>query len=371
MKSINLFLILLLAFSCNQQSKKGTELGDNQQIMEDIPDKLPLSPLIEGEFLLKDGAFGDIIELTGLQHTVNRIFKVGEIEMIAEDSFLIVKNQNDENYFMAFSLPDFRFIKSFGRMGRGPLEFQFPHFVKSNDDNAYSYVYEWRGNKLWMLDKSLEIKELGITIPKDDKVLFDKQFYSLSDSNYYYVASTKQGKAVFQLQFYPDSLTDKLFYNLSFSKEHRNWASYIGDFGVNKEKNRMVYAYKYFKRLVFIDTGSKKTRTLIFDEEEAKKKDVINMLGPDNVTHYWGMSAQKNYVYVLYSGRTPIVVSKELKKGPGYIYVELFDYNGNPVHKYRLDHWGFFCVSKDEKTIYLASITEEQPFYCYDIPKDN
>jgi len=54
----------------------------------------------------------------------------------------------------------------------------------------------------------------------------------------------------------------------------------------------MVYAYKYFKRLIFINTESKETRTLIFDEEEAKKKDVINMLGPENVTHYWGMSAQ-------------------------------------------------------------------------------
>jgi len=46
-------LVLSITFSCNQNSKKGTELGDNQQIMVDITSKQPFSPLIEGEVLIK------------------------------------------------------------------------------------------------------------------------------------------------------------------------------------------------------------------------------------------------------------------------------------------------------------------------------
>ncbi len=94
------------------------------------------------------------------------------------------------------------------------------------------------------------------------------------------------------------------------------------------------------------------------------------MLGPDNVTHYWGMSAQEDYLHVLYSGRTPMEVGRELNNTPGYIYVEQFDWNGNPIRKFKLDHWGYFCVNEEENSIYLASTTDENPFFICKLPDD-
>ena len=112
-----------------------------------------------------------------------------------------------------------------------------------------------------------------------------------------------------------------------------------------------------------MNTG--KSRILTFKNKDVKAGDPIEMLSPSNITHYWGISAQKRYVYFLYSGRTPVDVHNELQKSSGYIYVEQYDWNGNPIHKYKLDRWGYFCIDEDEETIYLASTTDEQPFYSY------
>ncbi|NIW78611.1 MAG: hypothetical protein GWN16_03740 [Calditrichae bacterium] len=93
-------------------------------------------------------------------------------------------------------------------------------------------------------------------------------------------------------------------------------------------------------------------------------------MSPENITHYWGLSAGDEYVYALYSGRPPVDVSRELDESHGYIFVEKFDWNGNPVSKFKLDHWGYFSVNEPEALIYLASNTEEQPLISYTLPKD-
>ncbi len=319
---------------------------------------------------MENEAFGPIMELKGVSQPVDRIFKVSDIEMIAKDSFLIVKNRNEDFLFMAFSLPYFRYIKSFGRRGNGPGEFQFPSLVKTESADVLCYIFEKSHNKLYSLNMNFDINKLPLQLPSTQRKYSDKQLFALSDSNFIHVESIKGGEAVFNVQANVDSASSSLIHNLSFSEEHKNWAAYIGDFGASKKNQCMVFAYKYFKRLTFMDMEGDKSRTLVFKEMEAKTGDAIHMLGSDNVTHYWGMSAQEDYLYVLYSGRTPIEVGKELNNTTGYIYVEQFDWNGKPIRKFKLDHWGYFCVNQEENTIYQASTTDEKPFFCYKLPDD-
>jgi hypothetical protein len=51
----------------------------------------------------------------------------------------------------------------------------------------------------------------------------------------------------------------------------------------------------------------------------------------------------------------------------GFIYVEKFDWNGNPIKKYKLDHWGYFCVDSNRNKIIMASMNTEQPFLEFDL----
>jgi hypothetical protein len=365
--SNSIILITLILFSCSQPDKKKTELQAEQYAeLADSSKVETLPALLESVLSLSERDFNEVIELHGTSHPVDKIFKVSGCEMIALDTILIVKNKNDNKMFMAFSLPDFKFIKSFGRNGRGPGEFQFPRLVKDESGEFLCFIFEQANDKLYSLNSDYEISELPVVLQKGEKRFSDKQLCGFSANDFVYVESVKMGKAIFRIISENDSANTTLLKNLAFSEKHKNWAAYIGDFGASRKNKRLVYAYKYFKRIIFFDLENKTSKVISFDvPSKTGRGSAASMMSPSNITHYWGMSVNDKYVYVLYSGRSPIDVTKELKKSSGYIYVEKFDWNGNPISKYKLDNWGYFCVNAKGNTIYLASTTDESPFISY------
>lgn len=372
MKNILLFIsfLLMILTACNSNKNKTQKSVQQDSIHTDkivFVERFP--ELTEGEVKLDESCFGGIIELKGEQKITNEIFQVRETQLIVKDTFLMVANLNSGNMFMVFSLPDFKLIRSFGKLGKGPGEYQFPKLVPAEGDECLCYVYESANNHLFSLKKDLTFSELPFKLsdPQINRSINDKQVYSFSSTSFVYAESVKGGKAIFESSIQNDSVQTNLIYNLSFSKGYKSWASYIGDFGANVGKERMVYAYKYFKRIAFIDTKNQKSRTLVFDSGEAKKGDALSVMSPQNITHYWGMSAQKEFVYVLYSGRSPVDVQKEWGKKQYYIFVEKYDWNGNPIARYKLDNWGYFCVDEKRQKLYLASVNEAEPFFEFNL----
>lgn len=358
-------------FSCKQAQKENTNVQtDSIQANADSGTET-LQALIESEIQFYEKDFGPIIELQGTTHPVEPFFKVSECEMIALDTVLIVKNRSNSDLFMAFSLPSFKFIKSFGKLGRGPNEFQFPSLVPDESGAYGCCIYEMKDNKLFGLHKNLDMEEIPIQFEAGEKNFNDKQLYAINSTELLYVESIKMGKALFKIDASTDSTTTTLLKKLAFSDKYKNWAAYIGNFGANGDKKRAVFAYKYFKRLVFYDLENHTSKVVNFDTSaETESGDPVSMMDPSNVTHYWGMSSNRKYVYVLYSGRSPIDVTDELKNSSGYIYVEQYDWNGNPIRKFKLDHWGYFCVNEKEDTIFLVSTTDEHPFITYQLPNN-
>lgn len=110
----------------------------------------------------------------------------------------------------------------------------------------------------------------------------------------------------------------------------------------NPGRDRMVYAYKYTKIIKFMDMEAKTVRTLNFEQSEFDEKTLTVRDGLDaNVTHYMQVLPTRDYVYVTHSGRSPYVVAAENTKGNNYMYLEKYDWNGNPVKRYKLHD---FCV---------------------------
>ena len=69
---------------------------------------------------------------------------------------------------------------------------------------------------------------------------------------------------------------------------------------------------------------------------------------------------------MLYSGRTPSQAwNDNRKKGNYYIYVEKYDWNGQPIAKYKLDQWGYFSVDEKSNLLYLVSTNDDDPFFKY------
>lgn len=119
-----------------------------------------------------------------------------------------------------------------------------------------------------------------------------------------------------------------------------------------------------------IDLKNMTKRNILFSAEELTEgQNDIQNLEPTNITHFWGISANKEYFWMLYGGRTPIDVMNDNRNRNKYIYVEKYDWNGNPLIRFRLDDWGYFCVTPDNKTLYLASTAGIYSLLRYDLPE--
>lgn len=344
----------------NSQDEIKSVLDNQNQISKPI-----LAPLEAGEIHVTDDAFGSTIDLTGKPLNIKEITR--SVQMFVKDKYLVTRNERNDSVFMIFELPDLKCVAAFGTKGRGPDELSFPSIVETAEDSILFYIYEQTNEKVYKVSIHHLRPEFYLTLPKQNRSFGDKQIVFFDKNTAYYSASTPKGKMIYS--FNKDSLPqEKKFKDLAITKIKGSWTTYIGDFGTNKQLGRMAYAYKYFKRLKIIDINSMKERDVIFDAKELTKgQSDIATLEPTNITHFWGMSPNNQFFWMLYSGRTPVDVSRDNKNKKKYIFVEKYDWNGNPIKRYKLDDWGYFCVDEKNGTIYLSSTASIFSLLKYDI----
>jgi hypothetical protein len=373
MKNILYFILLIISFamfSCGISGRKNVEnmANDNNTIVEIITTPVKLEPLKDETLKMKGkDLFGEVIELKG-EHIIvdSLIFKVSETECIIKDNFLLMKNLSKYGFFMVLSLPELRPIKTFGNFGRGPDEFVFPSICRNSAPDILATILETTNGKIYdvLPDGTMILSNINIFKSKND---YGGEYPSLmTGTKLYYVANSKTGKSVFTVS--DDSIQIKEIQNLALNPKRKGWANYIGDFAVNLEETRMVYAYKYFKIVKFFDLENNTVRTIDFEREEFDESTSYVIDGLDNnITHYWGICPCEKYIYMLYIGRMPMQVANDNKKENYYIFVEKYDWNGQPIAKYRLDRWGFFTVDEKNNHLYLISTNDDDPFFRYSL----
>jgi len=364
----HLYLFALpFLMSCNTPNTRGDIKNAADTAISETAPEVIFPALVPGEVELDEADFGEVVELAGTSHPVEQIFKVQETNLLVKADTLIIKNRNGNNFFMAYSLPELSYLGSFGRAGKGPGELNHPSIIAGNIEDFLFSFFDING-KVYHVNKFFEIVDSEIAFDTKRQLYDPNKICAASEDVYYYVGVAPVAKEIYKYSA-KDSTPETSIKKLSV-KGFKGWASYTGYLGANFGKDRLVFAYKYFKKIVFMDLSGNVERTITFNTEtKTEKQSNVATLGPSSVTYYWGLSAQKDYVYLLYSGRTPLEVMDEKKNSTYYIYVEQFDWNGNPIRKFKLDHWGYFCVDDKEENIYLASTDDENPIYSYKLPK--
>lgn len=374
-KYYSLFIVfgVFLASSCQHKKAESSVIAAKT---DTVITEARLPPLEAGDVFLKNkNPFESIIELKG-EHIANDtfIFKPGEPHMIICGNKLITSNlsrQQGDGQVLIFNYPEMVHLKSLAPRGNGADEFAYPSIIPTPDTTLYAYIFESTREQLYKLDKQGNITpDFHFPTSKQGGYWSSKQdIVNLGPEDFIYADDSKTGKSIFRVYKEKDSVITKELLSLQLNPKRKSPFTYIGDFGVNPKKKRMVYAYKYFKILKFIDMETNEVRTLNFQQGDFNDGSLKMADGLDqNVTHYWGMCAQDNYVYCLYSGRTPMEVMRDSGKGKHYIYVEQFDWNGNPVKKYKLDHWGYFSVDEKNKRIIMMSTNDDDPFFFFQLP---
>jgi hypothetical protein len=362
------FILIAILSGCGNKGRnpKKTAFDSYPVPAVQIPENRPaLAPLPEGEIHVTDKLFGKTMELTGTPLNIKE--NIMPFQLLVKDKYLIINNYRKDSIFMIFELPDIKCVASFGYKGRGPEEFISPLIVKTLEDSILCYIYEKLDDKVYKITRDHLYPEYYLTLPKQKHDLGDKQIIFMDSKSAYYSATSGNTKKIFY--FNKDSLPqEKIVKDLAIPEFKGSWQSVIGDFGINMHYGRIVYAYKYFKRLKIIDEQTLKERNIIFDKVELKKGlNDVETLEPTNITHFWGMSPNDKYFWMLYSGRTPIDVQTDNRNNKKYIFVEKYDWNGNPLKRYKLDDWGYFCVDEERNTLYLASTASINSLIRYDL----
>ena len=349
-----------------QEEEETTQLFQKEEFAAE------LARLEAGELFFKNkNPFGEDILLKGKQIVGDTaIFSVRESQLLIKNNHLIMKSITNPVFYI-FNLPDLRLQKSLGKRGQAPDDFLFPTIVPSVSDDWLCYLFEKSQNKLYGLDEKGNIKIINNPFEefKKQELSATLQLVNVSGDDFMYVTDSKTGKSIFRITQKRDSINKKEVFNLGLNTTRKSPFAYIGDFVVNSQKNRMAYAYKYFKIIKFMDLEAQTIRTINFERDGFNEESPYKINGLDqNITHYWGACAQDNYVYFLYSGRTPEDVWKESQKENYYIFVEQYDWNGNPICRYKLDQWGYFTIDEKNKKLYLASTNHDDPFFEFQLP---
>lgn len=366
------FLASLLTVISSCQHKGNTSqvaTGDSVQVEVEVQ----LPSLESGEVFLKDqNPFGDDVLLTSEQviEPDTFIFKPKEPRLLQKDSLLFMKSYGGP--FYVFRYPELTYVRTLGLRGNGPGEFIFPDLVASNDSSAYCYLFEIANEKLYKVDKQLQVTPLNF--PFHDKAEFASEkagnIINMGPEDFIFADKAKTGKAIYRIQKQNDSIVTHQLYNLGLFANRKSPYSYIGSLRVNAKQNRMVYAYKYFKIIKFMDLEGKTVRTLNYQQTGFDDQSLNIADGMDsNITYYMQVLPTQKHVYITYSGRTPYDVGKDNSKKNYYMFVEQYDWNGNPIARYRLDQFTT-CLTVDENEHRMLGVIyyADDPFHWFRLP---
>ena len=367
---------VIIALSCNSGKK---QTNPQPTIQDSIQVKQPeLPPLEAGVVEYKDDeAFGEVVELEGRQiiPADSFIFQPREPKMVVKGNRLVMKVFSfgkDAHPYLIFNYPEMTFVEAKGTVGPGPEEFRFPDIIPTKDSTLLCYLMETTDEKMYQLDLDGNIIPYSFKLqPSKQRFSQKTDIYNLQKGDFIYVDESTTGKSIIHTYQNNDSVYNQEIYSLQLTPNIKSPYAYIGDFAINSEQDRMVYAYKYFKVLKFMDMKASSVKTINYNLEEFNGKTLKMADGLDkNITHYWGISWGKNNVYCAYSGRTPIDVAKDRQKGNTYIYLEQYDWNGKPIKKYKLkDFFGRIYVDEERKTILGINPDYDDPFFEFKLPE--
>jgi len=286
----------------------------------------------------KTSEFKEITHLKAEMVNLNEILSP-DFMTLKENNLVISSSLSKPAMLFAYSTPSLMFKSDFGNNGHGPNEIpSFPMFCES-PGSADLYVWGYSMDKI----KKMSIRENGEVEYKEDIIL--KEYEPFNDMSII-------GDSTFVF-YSTDNLTVKK-YDLVTGNEntitlpkddHRETYFYSNRGCIAASESTLVYSYLFKKQIDIYDLSTLKLITSIGDGVEYPKPTPGDF---SSVTyHYVGLYAGEKYFYALYDGG-------EMAKGGGRSrFLEVYDYDGNPIMKYSFDIYPLlFVVDESNRKIY-------------------
>jgi hypothetical protein len=311
------------------------------------------------------------------------LFKPSNMGII--DTFLVITQSRHDTIFSVFSLPECKYLMSFGNEGRGPNEFNLSFenvtFGPVNNDSCGFAV----GNMMtriqyYRIDDLLKRKPEPYRIERLPPELngFRAMVY-FGDSliigapyrgNMNLFKYTSSDHQLISFQDYP------MKFPLMYVESIREVFGL--SMAVKPDNSKFVLAYQNFGKIEIYDL--KKSQPLIvsykgFPEFEKNtglnesSKGLIN--NPEQIVFCEGIRATNKYIYI--SIANDKVANIYTRTGPNRNFIReihVFDWSGNPVVKLKTDRY-YHCYDIDPANEYLYTVNDTiaDLIYRYDLRK--
>ena len=261
--------------------------------------------------------------------------------MTLKGNHLIISSSQSDPTLFVYSTPSLIFTHDFGIKGGGPVDIKlFPMFCESPRS---SYLYVWGYSPVMI--KKISISENGEVGYNGDITLKSYEAFNnmaiIGDSTFIY--------------YLPDNLTVKK-YNLLNKNEnsialpkddHKESYFYSNRGYIATNESKIIYSYLFKNQIDVYDLKTLKLNTRISDGKKYSKPTLGDF---SSITYqYVGLYAGEKYFYALYDGNQ----RESESGGKSSRFLEVYDYDGNPIMKYSFDiHPNLFVVDERNSNIY-------------------
>ena len=328
MKYLNLLVIIILFFCISCKKYK---------IIKFPIFKKEIS--LEGEIIFeKDTNFYDIANI------------------VFSKEYMILERIRSSPKFLIYHKINNKFIKGYGAIGKGPNEFLSPEQqVITSNGNLLAWITDFYKNDLVLLDINSDstLLEGDIKILKrlkfPENISYLKQSFVTKDSLLIGGLSDvgRYGRFV---SYDLASKKVRFFGELPDVRRNSRLKETLYGFvsAIRPDQSRYAVAMHYFNRIEIYDSQGRMLSTIGESFDRAKKisnKDIEK----ENLTDYYtDIIATNQYIFALKLDALEKNFAEEKE-----VYVEVFDWDGNPVHRFILQEYAQgVAYDQDSKNLY-------------------
>ena len=270
--------------------------------------------------------------------------------------FLIIQNLNQsDSLFHVYDLTNNELRNAFGSIGQGPGEFAFPQLFQSQLSDIL--IGDLPKNMVYRFDINGNVNPMLLSAKKATNRSFIIDAAIINDS-LYCVDGRFLGPSLYLLNMNDESPSKSRQYRNSDLKYYAD-----PDMGeVYAHEGRIVLCYGYKKQIDFMDIDLNLIKRVGFEFIPTANINYENAMENEVKISYYTSYLGKRYLYALYLGTS----LKELK-GKSYqgTFLEVFDLEGNPIVRYRLNGIApvYFAVDEETFTLYGAGEDGEPEDY--------
>jgi hypothetical protein len=310
--------------------------------------------------------FSTEINLLESNYGINDDFLATIYGIQCNDSSLIVLDSHSSKSFSLFNRQTGDFLGRFGSIGQGPGEIPLGCYGNL-EGNIFTIFYDITGF-IAKYDMDSLISNINLKPTTIMKYEFPEVFMSkiipINDSVFF---GAGVYKSEFQYMIFnkANEITDyKVEIFNARNGMYNMYHKFLSNQGILKKhptQNKFVFSLIYSSNIDFVEVAKNeihliKSIRLNYPKFQAVQDNNINRVIPDkyNTIGYIDLATNGENVYALYTDKKMVD-----ENGRGNLFcsniILVFDWEGNPVKKYKLDHDAYYItVNEKLKKIYAA-----------------